>query len=167
MPTQQVRSWAENAGVGVSQWAAETMGIWQEKGGLTTQRKDNKVRQRGWEIAQSMCISNKLGAGPEQWDLLIDHCVVRISDLAPKRPLWKWYKADKTILDGQKLKAALDKFAEVGLCRRNDRIDETPTTRRKSVHVDTEDDEEETPGHQSSAIKVRCDASTDFPCRAI
>jgi hypothetical protein len=135
MPTLQVRVWAENAGVGVSQWAAETMGIWQEKGGLTTQRKDNKVRERVWEIAQSMSISNKLGAGPEQWDLLIDRCVVRISDLAPKRPLWKRYKADKTILDGQKLKAALDEFAEVGLRRRKNRIDETPTKKRKFVHV--------------------------------
>jgi hypothetical protein len=37
MPTLQVRVWAENAGVGVSLWAAETMGIWQDKGGLTTQ----------------------------------------------------------------------------------------------------------------------------------
>jgi hypothetical protein len=42
----QVRIWAENAGVGVSQWAAETMGIWQDKGGLTTQQMDNKVRER-------------------------------------------------------------------------------------------------------------------------
>jgi len=31
MPTQDVRLWAENTGVGVSHWAAETMGIWQEK----------------------------------------------------------------------------------------------------------------------------------------
>ncbi|KAF8544225.1 hypothetical protein BDD12DRAFT_801460 [Trichophaea hybrida] len=115
MPTQQVRLWAENAGVAVSQWAAETMGICQEKGGLTTQLNDNKVREHVWEIAQSIRISNKLGAGPEQWDLLIDCCVVQSSDLAPTMPLWKRYKADKTILDGQKLKAALDKFTEVGL----------------------------------------------------
>jgi len=45
MPTQQVCLWAENATVGVSQWAAETMGILQEKGGLTTQPKDNKVTE--------------------------------------------------------------------------------------------------------------------------
>jgi hypothetical protein len=38
--------WAKNAGVGVSQWAAKTIGIWQHKGGLTTQRIDNKVRER-------------------------------------------------------------------------------------------------------------------------
>jgi len=45
MPTLQVRISAENAGVGVSQWAAETVGIWQDKGGLTTQQIDNKVRE--------------------------------------------------------------------------------------------------------------------------
>jgi len=75
MPTRQVRVCAENAGVGVSQLAAETMGIWQDKGGLTTQRIDNKVRQRVWESVQSMSIINKQGAGPEQWDLLIDRWV--------------------------------------------------------------------------------------------
>jgi len=37
MLTLHVHVWAKNAGVGVSQWVAETMGIWQEKGGLTTQ----------------------------------------------------------------------------------------------------------------------------------
>jgi hypothetical protein len=135
MPTLQVRVWAENAGVGVSQWAAETMGIWQDKGGLTTQRMDNKVRERVWEIAQSMSIINKQGAGPEQWDLLIDRCVTRISELESKRPLWKRYMADKTNLDGQKLKAALDEFAEVGLRRRKNRLEETPTKKRKLVHV--------------------------------
>jgi len=135
MPTLQVRVWAENAGVGVSQWAAETMGIWQDKGGLTTQRMDNKVRERVWEIAQSMSIINKQGASPEQWDLLIDRCVTRISELESKRPLWKRYMADKTNLDGQKLKAALDEFAEVGLRRRKNRLEETPTKKRKLVHV--------------------------------
>jgi hypothetical protein len=135
MPTLQVRVWAENAGVGVSQWAAETMGIWQDKGGLTTQRMDNKVRERVWEIAQSMSIINKQGAGPEQWDLLIDRCVTRISELESKRPLWKRYMADKTNLDGQKLMAALDEFAEVGLRRRKNRLEETPTKKRKLVHV--------------------------------
>jgi len=75
MPTRQVRVCVENAGVGVSQWAAETMGIWEDKGGLTTQRIDNKVRQRVWEIVQSMSIINKQGAGHEQWDLLIDRWV--------------------------------------------------------------------------------------------
>jgi len=122
MPTLQVRVWAENAGVGVSQWAAETMGIWQDKGGLTTQRMDNKVREHVWEIAQSMSIINKQGAGPEQWDLLIDRCVTRISELESKMPLWKRYMADKTNLNGQKLKAALDEFAEVGLRRRKNSV---------------------------------------------
>jgi len=59
MPTLQVRVWAENTGVGVSKWAAEAMGIWQDKGGFTTQQIDNKVRERVLEIAQSMSIINK------------------------------------------------------------------------------------------------------------
>jgi hypothetical protein len=87
MPTLHVRIWAENAGVGVSQWAAESMGIWQDKGGLTTQQIDNKVGERAWEIAQSMSIIIKQGTGHTQWDLLIDRCVTRISDLESKRPL--------------------------------------------------------------------------------
>jgi len=44
MLTQQVRLCGKIAGVGVSQWAAETMRIGQQEGGLITQRKDNKVR---------------------------------------------------------------------------------------------------------------------------
>ena len=135
MPTLQVCVWAENAGVGVSQWAAETMGIWQDKGGLTTQRIDNNVRERDWEIAQSMSIINKQGAGPEQWDLLIDCCITQISELESKRPLWKQYMADKTNFDGQKLKAALDEFVEVDLRRRKNRLEETLTKNRKLVHV--------------------------------
>jgi len=98
------------------------MGIRQEKGGLTTQRIDDIARECMWENAQSMSILNKQGAGPEQWDLLIDCCITRISGLQSKRPLWKRYMADKTNLDGQKLKAALDKFAEVGLYRRQNRL---------------------------------------------
>jgi hypothetical protein len=135
MPTLQVRVWAENAGVGVSLWAAETMGIWQDKGGLTTQWIDNKVRERIWEIAQSMSIINKQGVGPKQWDLLIDRCVTRISELESKRLLWKRYMADKTNLDGQKLKAALNGFVEVGLRRRKNKLEETPTRKRKLMHV--------------------------------
>jgi len=45
MLTLQVRIVAQNAGVGVSQWAAETMGMWQDKGSLTTQWIDHKVRE--------------------------------------------------------------------------------------------------------------------------
>jgi len=75
MPTLQVPVWAENAGVGVSQWAADTMGIWQDEGGLTTQRMDHKVREHVWEISQSMSIINNQGACPEQWSFLIDRCV--------------------------------------------------------------------------------------------
>jgi len=134
MPTLQVRAWAENSGVGVSQWSAETIGIWEERGRLTTQRNDNQVRGHVWEVAQSMRISNKLGAGLEQWDLLIDHCITPIKDLASKRPLWKWYMADKTNLDGQKLKAALDESAGVGLHRRKNWLDEILTRKEKLVH---------------------------------
>jgi len=42
------------------------MRIWQEKGGLTTQWIDDKVRERIWEIAQSMSIINMQRAGREQ-----------------------------------------------------------------------------------------------------
>jgi len=102
---------------------------------LTTQRIDNKVRKCVWEIAQFMSIINKQGAGPEGWDLLIDQCVTRISDQGSKRPLWKWYMAEKTNLDGQKLKPALDEFSEVGLYRSNDQLEETPTTKSKLMHI--------------------------------
>jgi len=66
MLTLQVRVWVESAGVGVSQLAAETMRNWQDKCGLTTQRIDDKVRERVWEFTQSMRIINKQGASPEQ-----------------------------------------------------------------------------------------------------
>jgi hypothetical protein len=42
--------------------------------------------------------------------------------------------ADKTNLDGQKRKAALDKFGEVGLRQMKNRLEETPTKKRKLVH---------------------------------
>jgi hypothetical protein len=113
MPPLPVCVWAGNASVGVSQWAVETMGIWQDKSGLTTQRMDNKLRERICEIAQDMSIINKQDAGTKQWDLLIDHYVTRISTLESKTPLWKWYMADMTNLAGQRLKAALNEFAEV------------------------------------------------------
>jgi VanZ family protein len=135
MPTLQVRVWAQNAAVGVSQWAAETMGIWQDKSGLTTQRMDNEVRERVWEITHFMSIINKQGAGPEECNLLIDHCVTRISELESKRPLWKRYMADKNNLNGQKLKAALDEFEEVGLPQRKNRLQETPAKTRKLLHI--------------------------------
>ena len=64
------------------------MGIWQDEGGLTTQQMDNKVTEHVWEIAQPTRNINKQGAGPEQWDLLIDCCVTPISKLESKRPLW-------------------------------------------------------------------------------
>jgi hypothetical protein len=135
MLTLQVRVWAENAGVGVSQWAAETMGIWQDKGGFTTQPIDNTVRERIWEIAQSIGIINKEGAGLEQWDLLIDCCVTGLSEQESKRLLWKWYRAIKTNLDGHTLEAARHEFADVDLRRRKNQLEETPTKKRKLVYI--------------------------------
>ena len=134
MLTLKVRVWAENAGVGVSQWAAETMGISQDKGGLTTQWIDNDVREHVWEIAQSMSIINEHGAGPEQWDLLIDRCITHISDLPSKRPLRKRYMADMTNLAGQNLKAALPEFSAVGLCWTKNCLDEILTKKRQLLH---------------------------------
>jgi hypothetical protein len=135
MLTLQVRVWAENAGVGLSQWAAETMGIWQDKCGLTIQQRDNKVREPVWEIAQSMSIIKKQGASPKQWNLLIDSCITPISDLESNRPLCKQYMADNTNLDGQKLQAALDGFVEVGHHRRKNSLKDTRTKKPNLVYV--------------------------------
>jgi len=135
MPTLQICVWAEKAGVGVSQWAAETMGICHDKGGLTTQQIDNKVTELIYEISQSMSIINKQGASPEQWNLQMDHCVTRISDLASKKWVYKWSMTDITKLDSQKLKAALEEFVEVGLRIRKNRLDETPTMKRKMMNI--------------------------------
>jgi len=82
-----------------------------------------------------MSIVNKQDASHEQWDLLIDRCVTRMSHLGSKRPLWKRSMPDKTNLDGQNLKAALDKFAEDGLRRRRNRLEETLTKKRKLMHL--------------------------------
>jgi hypothetical protein len=135
MPTLQVRIWAENADVGVSQWAAAIIGIWQSKGGLTTQQIDIKVRELVWEMAQSISIVNKHGAGPEEWDLLIDRCVTPISNPESIRLLRKQFMAPKTNRDIQKLLAALDKFADVYLCQRKQRLEETPTTKSRLVNI--------------------------------
>jgi len=135
MATRWVQLSAENAGVGGTQWEEETIGSWQEKGGLTTQQKENKVRERVWEIAQSMSISNKEGTCPKQWDILINSCVTSISDLASKKPFWKRSMADKTILDGEKLVAALDEFAEVCLCQWKSRIIDILTKNTKFVYI--------------------------------
>lgn len=75
MLTLQAHVWAENTGIGVRQWAAESMGIWQGKVGLTTQQMENEVNKVIWEITHSVSIITKQGTGPEQWDLLINHCV--------------------------------------------------------------------------------------------
>jgi len=92
--------------------------------------------------------------------------------------------ADKTNLDGRRLKAALDELAEVGLPQTKNSLEETSTKKRKLVHVgmysspqcffcpsrccvDPEDNKGETTGHRSSRIKVRCDTSNNFlvePC---
>jgi len=128
-------TWADITAVGVSQWAADTMGIRQEKGGLTTPLNDNEVRESVGVIDQSMSISNVQGTGPEQCDVLHDHCVTRIRSLASTSLHSNWYLADKTHLDGQRVKAALDEFGEVGLGRRKNGIDETPTTKMTFIHI--------------------------------
>jgi hypothetical protein len=43
--------------------------------------------------------------------------------------------ADQCNLHGQKLEAALNEFAEVGFRRRMNTLEETPTRRRKFIHV--------------------------------
>jgi len=43
-----VRIWAENVYGAVSQQTAQTMGIWQKKGGMTIQWINNKLRQPVW-----------------------------------------------------------------------------------------------------------------------
>jgi len=179
MTSIQVCVWAGNAGVGVSQWAAETMGICQEKGDWTTQWKDNKVRQCIWEIAQSMSISNTQGVGLKHWDLLINCCATWISHLAAERPHWKRYMADKTMLRGEKLKAAQDELRRLAITK--ERIGSMkPQLRREngctlvsisspwcflchqSWWVDTEDNEQETSGDRYSLIMVCHDALTAF-----
>lgn len=127
MLTEQVSLWTENAAVVVSWWAAEMVCIGQEKSGLTTQWKDNKVRAGDWEIVQSMSSNNKLGNGTEQWDLLITCCTTRISDQASQCTLWKRNLADKRILDSQYIMVALHQPEEVGLCGRYNRINEALT----------------------------------------
>lgn len=75
MPNLHLPSCVETAGGGVSQSAAETIGIWQDRSGLTTQRIDNTVRKCIYDIAQSLSIIHIEGAGPEQYNLLIAHCI--------------------------------------------------------------------------------------------
>jgi hypothetical protein len=131
MPTVQFRVWAKNAGVGVSQWAVETFGIWQQKGGSTTQQIDTKVRMCVWQIAHSITMINMQGSGPEHWCLPINCSITRIGDLDSGRPHWKLYMADKTNLDRQKLQAALHGSEEFDFCGREYRIEKTPTWKRK------------------------------------
>jgi hypothetical protein len=61
--------------------------------------------------------------------------VANTSELQSKTPRSKWYIADKTNLDGEKLEAALDEFGEVRLRRRIIRPEETPTSKRKLMHI--------------------------------
>jgi hypothetical protein len=82
MLTLKVGFWAENAGVGVSQPATETMRIWHNLGGLKIQWMHNEVMGHVWEITESMSIHDKQSAGPKQWDVLIDRCVMWLSYLA-------------------------------------------------------------------------------------
>jgi hypothetical protein len=42
---------------------------------------------------------------------------------------------DKNNLDGQKLQAALDEFADIGLGQNKSRLEETTTMKRNVLHV--------------------------------
>jgi len=99
--------------VGVIQWAAETMGILHEKDSLTTQWKDNIVRESIWVTAQTMSISNKQCAGPEKWNIPTNYYVTLSSDLQSKRPLLIQYMADNTSLDDRYLRTALNELVEI------------------------------------------------------
>jgi hypothetical protein len=107
MPTLHLGGWAENAGLGVSQWTAETVGIWLDPGVLTAQRIGNTQREHIWENTWARSIIKKQGSGPKQWNLLINCCLTRISDLESKRLLCKVYMADTTNLNDQEMKATL------------------------------------------------------------
>jgi len=109
--------------------------IWQDKGGFTTQWIDDILREHFWEITQSISIINKQGTGPEQCNLLFNHCVTRLNGLASKRPLGQWFMPGMTNLDGEKLMEALGKFWEVGLRQIKSVVEETSTLKRKLVHV--------------------------------
>jgi len=89
-------------------------------------------------MAQSMSISNKLGARPGHWNLLIECCITVICHWASEKLLWKWYMTDKTKLDGQQLKAAQEQFREVGLHWSNNWNDETSYKKLKFMHVGME-----------------------------
>ncbi|KAF8542575.1 hypothetical protein BDD12DRAFT_802786 [Trichophaea hybrida] len=102
-----------------------------------------------------MGIINEQDVSPKQWNVRIICRDTPIGDLASDRPHWVSYLADKPNLDGVKLKAALDEFAEVGLCQSQTRLIESPTMKRKFVHIDTEDDEEGTSAHRSLPMKFR------------
>jgi hypothetical protein len=52
MLIQHAHLWTKHAGVGVSQQAAESMGIWKKKGGGTRQQYKNKVRECCLDFAQ-------------------------------------------------------------------------------------------------------------------
>lgn len=135
MPTLQVCVWAETAGIGVSQLGAEAMRIWQEKSDLTTQQIKDNVRERIFDITQSMSIINKQGPGSAEWDLLINHFITQICNLATVLPLWILYMPPETDLDGQKLRPLLDEFTAVGFRRRKLRLYKTPTGKRKLVYI--------------------------------
>jgi len=79
MPSLHVRVGAENASVGVSELAADSLGNWQNMRGLTTQWIEDTVREHVCEIAQDLSIINNHGTSPEHWSLLIDRCLTQIS----------------------------------------------------------------------------------------
>ena len=103
---------------------------------MKTQSQDNELRKFFWEIAQSMSVSKKLGCSPKLSNLPIDHCVTRISELAPQRLFWKRYMAAKSMFNGQRRKGVLDKVSEIDLSQEKNRINKVLTKERKFVFTD-------------------------------
>jgi hypothetical protein len=135
MRTQIVLLNGDIARVGVRQGETEWARIWQEKGGLTIHWNENQVREYIWVIALPMSISNMLGAGPEQRDGLIDHCVTRNHHEAFNCLLSTWYVEQKIFLTGLNLKAVLQKFTQCGLESWMNRIRNTTPKKWKFIHV--------------------------------
>lgn len=82
------------------------MGIWQQKGSIITQRKDNDVRECICEIAQSIRISNTHSVCIKQCDFVLDYSITQINELASKWELLTQYMVGIMNHDGHKLKVA-------------------------------------------------------------
>jgi hypothetical protein len=82
-----------------------------------------------------MRISNRQGAGSERLDLVINRGITWNQWSGVERLLRKWYLADRTNLDGQKLKAPRDEFEKVGLRQWMNSLQKWPTKIKKLMHI--------------------------------